>query len=114
MRFCVICVVFFFMTIHAHLTSVSLRARVFFCLLLERLNEVRSRMRFIKFVALGRNSPARIHCRCRSFHIPCYGVHENISSWDWWFHVFTTAYLKTMNEFYMEEDVSAYTEMQQR
>lgn len=42
----------------------------------------------------------------RSFHIPCYGAHENISSWDWWFHVFTTAYIKTMNEFYMEEDVS--------
>ncbi|CAM9940319.1 unnamed protein product, partial [Hapterophycus canaliculatus] len=40
-----------------------------------------------------------------SFHIPCYGAHENISTWEWWFHVFTDAYLKTINEFYMDEDI---------
>lgn len=39
--------------------------------------------------------------------MPCYGANINISSWDWWFHVFCTSYLKTMNEFYMEEEVSA-------
>jgi len=42
----------------------------------------------------------------RSFHLPCFGATQNVSSWDWWFHVFTASYLKTMNEFYMEEDVS--------
>lgn len=45
----------------------------------------------------------------RAYHIPCYGAHENMSSWDWWFHVFTDAYLKTINEFYMDEDVSNAT-----
>ncbi|CAB1104691.1 unnamed protein product [Ectocarpus sp. CCAP 1310/34] len=40
-----------------------------------------------------------------AYHIPCYGAHENMSSWDWWFHVFTDAYLKTINEFYMDEDI---------
>lgn len=54
-------------------------------------------------------TPACVHFRRRSFHIPCYGAHQNISSWDWWFHVFTVSYLKTMNEFYMDEDVG--TEM---
>ena len=69
-RFCVICVVFFFLSIHAHLTSVSLRARVFFCLLLERLYEVRSRTRFVKCVALGRNSPAACSLSTQVFPHP--------------------------------------------
>lgn len=38
--------------------------------------------------------------------MPCFGAHAGISSWAWWFHVFTDAYIKTINEFNMDEDVS--------
>ena len=56
-----------------------------------------------RVVALARSVTLPHH---RSFQIPCFGAQENISSWDWWFHVFTETYLNTINDYFMDEDVS--------
>lgn len=40
-----------------------------------------------------------------SRHVPSFGFTHNLSSQEWWFHVFTESYLKTILEFGLEEDV---------
>lgn len=40
-----------------------------------------------------------------SRHVPAFGFTHNLSSQEWWFHVFTESYLKTILEFGLKEDV---------
>ena len=42
----------------------------------------------------------------RDYHMPCFGQRLNVSSWEWWFHVYTDTYLKTMLDYDMPEEVS--------
>lgn len=41
-----------------------------------------------------------------SKHVPAFGLSHNLTSKQWWFHVFCESYLKTILEFGLEEDVS--------
>ncbi|CAN0399141.1 unnamed protein product [Ascophyllum nodosum] len=39
------------------------------------------------------------------YHMPCFGQRLNVSSWEWWFHVYTDTYLKTMLDYDMPEEL---------
>lgn len=40
----------------------------------------------------------------RDYHMPCFGKALNLTSWDWWFHVFTDTYIKTMLDYDLPEE----------
>lgn len=41
----------------------------------------------------------------RDYHMPYFGKALNLTSWDWWFHVFTDTYIKTMLDYDLPEEV---------
>lgn len=43
-------------------------------------------------------------CIHRDYHMPYFGKALNLTSWDWWFHVFTDTYIKTMLDYDLPEE----------